>query len=168
MASQSHVAAAVEPSRAAAVERARIEARALASRIWERYEQDPTIGSYARRSAFPHTTAYEIYRRNYTLLGEVTATTDGGKTRTPAPEKVERFVADAAKEAELAYTSFIAKLEKKVGECDSATLEGDHVWGHSTLIVVKGEQVERWRTQQIVNVSKLGRPFNQWPTRKLK
>jgi hypothetical protein len=33
--------------------------------------------------------------------------------------------------------------------------------------VTKGGTVERWKTQQIVNVSRLGKLFNQWPTRQL-
>lgn len=85
------------------------------------------------------------------------------------PAKVERFVQQAQEAAGLAYDAFVAKLVAKVGEVESAELTGNHVWGYSVLKVVKvGGVVESWKTQQIVNVSKLGLLFNQWPTRKMK
>ncbi len=66
------------------------------------------------------------------------------------------------------YDTFICKLVSKIGQCDTAKLTGSHVWGFSVLTVTKGAVVELWKTQQIVNVSKLGLYFPQWPTRLLK
>jgi hypothetical protein len=86
----------------------------------------------------------------------------------PSPALTEKFIADAIARANDDYDSFIAKLIEKVGECDSAELAGDHVWSSSTLTVTKGETVERWKTKRILNVSVLGKLFNQWPTRKMK
>lgn len=63
------------------------------------------------------------------------------------------------------YDGFIAKLVGKIGACDSAEIDGSHVWGYSVLTVRKGDQIERWKTQQILNVSVLGKVFNQWPSR---
>lgn len=83
----------------------------------------------------------------------------------PAPRtsSKRRWTAAAAR-----YDAFVRKLAGKIGEVQDATLTGNHVWSHSLLTVTPpdGSQ-ETWKTQQIVNVSKLGKPFNQWPSRKL-
>jgi hypothetical protein len=81
--------------------------------------------------------------------------------------KVASTLATAETEAAAQYDAFVEKLVAKIGDCDSASLDGSHVWGWSILTVTKGGTVERWKTQQIVNVSRLGKLFNQWPTRQL-
>jgi hypothetical protein len=84
-------------------------------------------------------------------------------------EKVARFVKEARELAAEQYDLFVAKLVRKIGDCESATLEGNHVWGSSMLTVFKLPGItERWKTQQIINFSKLGKPFAQWPSRKVK
>lgn len=84
-------------------------------------------------------------------------------------ERVAKYIKDAEEAAALQYNQFIAKLVRKVGIVKKAKLEGNHIWGYSFLTVTTeaGEQVI-WKTCQIVNVSKLGLLFNQWPTRKVK
>ena len=43
------------------------------------------------------------------------------------------------------------------------------MWGYSVLTVTKEDgSVERWKTQQIMNISVLGLLFAQWPSRKMK
>jgi hypothetical protein len=83
-----------------------------------------------------------------------------------------KFIEDARMDAAAQYEAFVAKLVEKIGPCVSAKLEGSHVWGYSILTVEKLDGSinvrERWKTQQIVNVSCLGKVFNQWPTRKMK
>jgi len=80
----------------------------------------------------------------------------------------DRFIAQAEEIAAFEYDAFICKLVSKVGDCDDAALQGSHIWGHSILTVRKGETIELWKTQQIWNVSKLGNPYPQWPTRIVK
>lgn len=80
---------------------------------------------------------------------------------------IERLVNEAAEATAAAFDAYVAKLETKVGTCDSAEVVG-MLWQGSTLTVRKGATVERWKTQQIVNVSVLGKVFNQWPTRLIK
>lgn len=84
------------------------------------------------------------------------------------PELVERFVENAMRDAALQYDMFICKMVRKIGHCDSAELQGDHVWSYSHLTVRKGAATEVWKTQQIVNYTKYGRPYLQWPSRLLK
>jgi hypothetical protein len=88
--------------------------------------------------------------------------------RVASPERIAKVIADAKAEAAAQYDAFVAKLNAKVGACDTAILKGSHVWGSSMLMVTKGKTVEFWKTQQIVNVSKLGRHYLQWPSRKVK
>lgn len=84
-------------------------------------------------------------------------------------DKVTRSIQHRMESAAADYDSFVVKLVKKIGEAVKAKLHGNHVWGYSTLIVTKPDgEVQAWKTQQIVNFSKLGKPFNQWPTRRLK
>lgn len=79
-------------------------------------------------------------------------------------EAIEWLVEDAAKDAALSFDSYVRKLTQKVGECDTATVVGN-LWMGSTLTVTKGDVTERWNTKIIVNVSCLGKVFNQFPTR---
>lgn len=86
----------------------------------------------------------------------------------------EKFIKSCREEAALQYDAFVAKLTKKVtdslGEMPvSAELDGRAVWNRSELTVKAADgRVERWLTKTIVNVSPLGKYFNQWPTTKIK
>jgi hypothetical protein len=82
-------------------------------------------------------------------------------------ERVARFIKSAQEDAAAQYEAFVAKLVRKIGDVQTATLVGNHVWAYSHLTVTKNGVQETWKTQQIVNVSKLGKLFNQWPTRKI-
>lgn len=82
---------------------------------------------------------------------------------------IERFIKLAMEDAAARYDAFVAKLVAKVGPVETAVLQGNHVWGHSVLIVTDADgNTTKWKTQQIVNVSKLGLLFHQWPSRKMK
>ncbi len=179
----SHIANAVEPLRSAAVERARVEARLVVDLKLAQLSADPSIAKrpsaldfsqadYARKM---HTCQLvcsltsEVFPENWAdlnILEKMSARPN--LLRVGDETKIAAFITAAAEQAESAYTVFIAKLEKKIGVHDSAVLTGDHVWGYSVLTVGKGTETESWRTQQIVNVSKLGKMFNQWPTRKVR
>lgn len=85
------------------------------------------------------------------------------------------FIENAKKDAAAQYDAFVVKLIEKCGPCTRASLKGSHVWDYSFLTVELWDETatvqlkrEVWKTQQIVNVSKLGKVFNQWPTRKVK
>lgn len=84
------------------------------------------------------------------------------------PERQRLFIKEARRNAAFTFESYICKLEDKIGGCSEAVLEGSHVWGESILTVTTPEGIERWKTQTIFNVSKLGKVFNQYPTRKVK
>jgi hypothetical protein len=167
----SPVAAAVEPSRAAAVQRARAFAQSLAEVTLQRFAADPTLAHRPSLAKFPgrqeHRARKSLYDRVIELISAVPGTC--GKERQADPARVAAFVERAGESASAQFTAFVQKLEGKVGACLTAVLTSEHVWDHSLLVVTKeGGVTETWKTQQIINVSSLGRPFNQWPTRKLK
>jgi hypothetical protein len=88
---------------------------------------------------------------------------------TICPESVERFIKNTKEDAAMQYDEFVSKLVAKIGKVTDASLFGNHVWSFSLLTVTKEDGTkEVWKTQMIVNVSKLGKLFNQWPTRKVK
>lgn len=79
-----------------------------------------------------------------------------------------------AKAAEMAKAALIGYAEKLGAKIDASGIEevvyvkyvgGTNVWGWSHVVVNWNEQF--WRTKMIVNVSCLGKPFNQWPTRQV-
>lgn len=84
-------------------------------------------------------------------------------------ERGQRYITQQMEQAAAEYDAFVTKLINKVGDVVAAVLHGNHVWSYSTLIVTKpdGSKVA-WQTQQIINYSKHGKPFNQWPSRKLR
>ena len=84
--------------------------------------------------------------------------------------KIDLFIKQVGEAYGVSYEKFVEKLIHKIGAgVESASLEGNHVWGHSILTVTKADgSVERWKTQTILNFSVHGTPFNQWPTRKVK
>lgn len=170
METTSAIARAVEPLRAAAVERATKMAREIADETLADYAKNP------RRYDYPNGSL--LNRRDYSVQKQRRArllrlVKNVGSTLVVKYERddaaVEKYVVECGIMASEQYNLFIRKLETKVGDHLTATLDGDHVWGYSTLTVGKADgSTEQWRTQQIVNVSVLGKLFNQWPSRKVK
>lgn len=118
---------------------------------------------------------YWVKMDDYQVCGEITKwreiTAHHGRPCLVdlVPAGVESYVTRIKKQAAEEYQLFVKKLVAKIGDVLAADLDGNHVWSSSTLTVRKADgSVERWFTQQIVNVSCRGKYFNQWPTRKLK
>lgn len=73
------------------------------------------------------------------------------------------------KDAGESFDAYVAKLTAKVGEGVVEALVMGHLWEHSILTVTMIDtSIQHWKTQQIINVSCLGKVFNQWPTRRMK
>jgi hypothetical protein len=94
---------------------------------------------------------------------------------------VEKYVQDRREEAAAEYEAYVWKLCAKTGDTvtaaelsairdeEMAKTDGYALWMYSILTVTKtGGTVERWKTKSILNHSKYGLPFRQWPSRKLK
>lgn len=85
-------------------------------------------------------------------------------------ELANRYIKHAADEADAAFFGYVSKLTAKVGEgVVKAEVDNGSLWTHSILTITKADgSIQRWKTQCIINVSVLGKLFNQWPTRLLK
>jgi hypothetical protein len=172
----SPIAEAVEPLRASAIQHAAEYARTFVDRVLANLEShkwdlnsaypQPNISMGAIRYAFANmqraTASKLVTWRSSSIRHGQPCFVD------PCQKGCEKFIQDARENADATYTLFIEKLESKVGEHVRATLEGNHVWGHSVLTVLTPDGEQKWKTQQIINVSKLGKVFNQWPTRLMK
>jgi len=171
------VAIAVAPLRVEAETRAATDARAfidsrlaiLAQNDWDLDRAFPRGDSRRdnRETYRAKTRRHEVVQ-SFTGATWITRRLHEPNTRIRSPEREAKFIADAVANAVAQYDAFVAKLVGKIGDCDSASLSGSHVWGYSILKVTKAEAIEHWKTTQIVNVSKLGLLFNQWPSRKVK
>lgn len=177
------VAIAIEPLRAAAVAMAREHAQSDIVAVREKLE----AAGWDFRKAFPEPRWDD---RNYKWLKFAQAEARamvipvGERSYMPkAPmfvnmdiEGCARHVVQAEQAADAQYELYALKLIGKIGDCNTAELtrEFGGVWGDSLLVVTKGAVLtpsfvtERWHTQMIVNRSKLGKRFSQFPTRKLK
>lgn len=172
------VAAAILPLRDDAIARAETDAREYIARLIAKLEEAGwNLDTVAPRpKSSDNREVYVSAKRRRELFSSITTfvqdkpfrRVNDPEFRARSAEREAAFIAAAKEAAGLQYDAFVAKLVAKVGQCDAAAISGNHVWHHSILTVTKGDQVERWKTQQICNVSKLGLLFNQWPSRKVK
>ncbi len=93
--------------------------------------------------------------------------------RTPKPDNAEKIAEQAAKMAKDALAGFCEKLAGKIDATGIAAVTvkyfgGINPWGW-THVLVNGDLTPNqiWRTKMIVNISCLGKVFNQWPTRQV-
>ena len=118
--------------------------------------------------------SYKEKSARRTLLNSLTVSLKGDLRynepdfRAMDDKRISYFIDQAKLDAAAQYDAFVAKLCKKIGQVAAAELDGNHVWNYSILTVETGIGEEKYKTQMIVNVSKHGKLFNQWPTRKVK
>lgn len=168
---------AVNPLRIEAVDRARSSAEQMIRQMTEVLE---AVGYDLNKAApYPKTTigraAYMVAMSRRSMFKHVFVPAKPTR-KFDEPDLVvfsdaagDRFIESAGQDAAVQYDAFVAKLNAKIGEVVDAELVGNHVWGYSKLYVTKEDGTkECWKTQMIINVSKLGKVFNQFPTRKVK
>lgn len=92
-----------------------------------------------------------------------------------SPKAVKAFIEQAGRDSDVNFDAYLVKLTGKLVEFDEKTpvtdakVDGAHIWDGSVLTVTRKDgSVEKWKTTMILNVSKLGLVFNQFPTRKQK
>lgn len=173
------IEAAVMPLKSDAIKRAEAEAQNRIDIILDELAQngwDLNLAAPRGSSLRDPAKTYFMKNAKHHLFESVTDRAPS-KTYEPHPKNIrmksekngQRFIDQAKKDAAVQYDEFVKKLTLKIGPVVSATLEGSHVWSHSILTVTKEDgTVEHWKTQMIVNVSKHGKMFHQWPTRKVK
>lgn len=172
------VAVVVEPLRNAAMDKAEQFCREwvakmlaeLAAKNWDLNEVAPYPNSWGmgRIEYKAKTQRYYAFRRITQGTAKHSRSPNSPEPCEANAEGIAKLVADTRENASLQYDAFICKMISKIGDCEAAELSGSHVWGYSFLRITKAEGVETWKTQQIVNFSKLGTVFNQWPSRKVK
>lgn len=181
VASREPVGRAVHAQKVDSVNRAEKEAREFVARVMAEMEKagwDLEAAAPYPRGLNSWSSEFKAKRDRHNTFSRLTTAdkSKGYQSYGRAPyfvvrddKAVERFVQEARDMAAGQYDAFICKLVSKVGECKDATLEGSHVWGYSHLTVTLLDgSTQVWRTQQILNWSVLGNPYNQWPTRLLK
>lgn len=89
--------------------------------------------------------------------------------RKKSVEKKKKFVKLAIEQAEADYKEFVGKMVQKIG---SSVVHADvkgHPWNNSILTIELADGTKQvWHTQMIINYSKYGKPFNQFPSRQKK
>ena len=168
----------VMPVKVAAIERAAAEAQ----KVIDLVAAELTAAGNDRQVAAPYPSAMKLSRNAYlkahakmSLFLHLTKSRETNSNRPGSPSFADmsttlcaKFITEAKENAAVQYDAFVAKLNSKIGAVTAAELTGNHVWGYSFLTVTKTTGTEIWKTQMIINVSKLGKLFNQFPTRKVK
>lgn len=167
----------VEPFRKDAI----VRAKEVALKKIEVLKHDLNLYRFDRKAFAPYPNSmkmdmyhYQIALSKYKFVYYLTTGIKCSINRTEPDycvineDNVNQFINDAMMNADQEYTAFITKLISKIGDCDSATISGSHVWDFSVITVHKGNNIEYWKTTMIVNVSKFGKLFNQFPSRKIK
>lgn len=169
---------AVAPLKEDAMKRAQQDAAAHVERVraaleavdWDIDKAAPRPHSRMSRADYKRALA-----KHESFLAVTTYTQSSRKMSDPhirimSDAMIERFVKFCVDNAAFQYEQFVCKLVKKIGaDAVDAQLVGNHVWSFSILVVKHADEtVDKWKTTQIVNISSLGKLFNQWPTRKIK
>ena len=176
------IATAVEVLKAPAVEAAREKARSILAAMKKQFEENgwdlnrvaprPTIrdsrADYKSKTA--RRTRFEMVTLSHPDSPASYRSSDEPRLRVWSPEAADKFVEDAARDAAIEFDKYVYKLQKKVGDVvDAKVTLCSGLWYQSILSVTKADNTaQNWKTQCIINVSKLGLVFNQWPTRLMK
>lgn len=186
--SNSVIKKAVEPLRQSSIDRIENETREMLKDLREWMDSkdwnvptSSTLGYHYSKLSFDEQIAIGIKYNNHQKLEPyrqyscqvLTQETccgcsTGSDSYQWSDEGAEKFIEKAKEDASIQYDKFIQKLENKIGDCESAKLEGDHIWDYSLLTIVKDGTDQVWSTRMILNISKNGKLFNQFPTRKIK
>lgn len=81
---------------------------------------------------------------------------------------VDEYVSEEAKAAGASYDAWTHKLVQKIGKpVTQAQVSGDPWHGSYITVKTKDGEEQSWHTKMILNRSKLGKMFNQFPTRRV-
>lgn len=173
-----HIEAAVAPLKADAIERAAKAFDAHVERVlahmeacgWDLDVAYPRANSRMSRAEYMIAQGKHGFAASLTRAAKTSRSFNEPNIRYRADDRIAQARQGVQDATAASYDAFVAKLVGKVGDgVEAADLDGNHVWGRSTLTVRKAAgKVERWKTQMIVNVSCLGKVFNQWPSRKVR
>lgn len=172
----SPIALAVQPRRQAAIDRALDCARGYVRHVEARLmEHGMNIDA-----AFPrpkHTMSRRDYVATQNLRSSAARLVRNLPKQSYRPDEptivvmdadnISRFFDSVYRDAAAQFDDYVAKLESKVGKADEAVIDDSPLWNGSVLTVRVAGEIQRWKTKMIVNVSCLGKLFNQFPTRRM-
>ena len=169
------IAAAVEPRRAASVERALFFARKYVAGVAERLAANgmdidaafPRPNGRMDRKAYVSAKTARNNASSLVAYGKPSYRMGEPKIVSMDEARIACFLDIVAADAAAQFDAYVGKLESKVGEADEASIDAAPLWNGSILTVRVAGEVQRWKTQMILNVSCLGTLFNQWPTRRI-
>lgn len=168
------------PMRASTIEvaenRTRARANAVYSRLvacgWDILAAYPLPNANMSRDAYQMANAAHLFARSVTRIVAPNKSRRVGEPLIVAAclASLDLVVADERRAADEAFDSYLIKLAGKTGPVASATLNAsggpENVWTYSVLKVTRPDgSTAVYTTQRIINVSKLGKLFYQWPTR---
>ncbi len=173
-----HIATALEPRREAALLRAHQHVAAQVDTIiaelkaanWDLDVVAPCPHGRMDRQTYKRFQA----KRDFVL--RITSPREGyRRIKMDQPSYVElhvgrllNFYKRVEQEASETFTAYVNKLTSKIGETSAASINDSPLWNGSILTVTLSDgTVQRWKTTMIINVSCLGKLFNQWPTRRI-
>lgn len=177
------ITVAIEPLRQISVDNAERKALAIIAQAHKELE----AGGYDLKTVAPRLLPFNVSKEQYeqsiakhSLYSRLTDRKHSAddinmgfssSIRIPSKEAETKFIEQTKEAASFEFDKYVAKMISKIGDVDSAELTHsfeNNIWGYSVLTVVIAGATQRWHTQQIVNTSKLGKLFNQWPTRLMK
>lgn len=138
------------------------------------YPSQRKMSNFYDKKAYRQQLAQHQYAMSHSSSVGSTSSFDGPDLRTVDREAIlPKLAAKAAKMAKEALEGFCYKLAGKIDRAGTGITDityhgGKNPWDYSHVIVEAESGRQTWRTQMIINVSCLGKLFNQWPTRLVK
>lgn len=176
----SPITKAVEPLKTAATNAAEAYAKQVIEEATKRLTEAgndlqivapyPTSSDYMYRSLVARYTFY----RSICKSRKATRSMREPEIADIDPKGVAKYIKDAREDAAFQFNQYVFKLVSKVGHVISAEIElVNGLWSHSILTVSAEHDTgngtafhtEQWRTKHILNQSKYGTVFSQFPTR---
>lgn len=112
---------------------------------------------------------YRAKEQKRNFLMSLTNATRSGNNRAYSAEKKKGHMDAAAEDARENYMAWVAKIIDKIGKVvQSAEMHGNPWTGSTLHVVTQDGEHQTWKTNMIINVSKYGRLFNQFPSRQAK
>lgn len=91
-----------------------------------------------------------------------------GGTGKPSEAFKARHIQSAVLAAEESFDAWVAKMVQKIGkDVQAAAMTGNPWTGSILRVETTGGEKQTWRTQMIINFSKYGKIFNQFPSRQM-
>lgn len=145
-------------------DRAELAKVGMDARIYAPYPS----GSNMDRASFKQAEARYYRVRNYFQSVSYVGSPNRPDPVTERPDAESKLRQLAESEANAMVDSYLHKMVAKIGKEISFAQTNGRIWDCATLTVTcRDGEIQNWDTKCILNVSCLGKVFNQWPTRRI-